>query len=158
MTKNIGILFILVMLYLPNYAQSGVSYSFNGKTIETGDLQHKIICLEQGDEFGVQYRPANPDEESQYVIGGLEFWAQVSMGQPKVIGRIAFSEPGDQPSMKFTLKDFNAHTLLPDQTDAVRVTIRVAQVLRVQGKRMLGFEPLNEQKRSSSFMLIKKCQ
>lgn len=158
MIKN-TVLFLLLGLAISSVgAQSGVSFSFNGKTIKSGDLQHKILCLEQEDEFGVEYSPANPDENSKYVIGGLEFWAQVSMGQPKIIGRIAFSEPGDKPSMTFTLKDFNAQALLPSQTDAVRVNIRVAQVLRVQGKRMLGFEPLNEQKRSNSFMLIKDCQ
>jgi len=140
------------------FAQAGTSFSFNGEGINSGDLQHKIICLEQGDQFTVHYTPASPDEDSQYVIGGLEFWAQVSMGQPKIIGRMAFSDPADIPTMTFTLKDFQAQGMLPDQSDALRVNIRVAQVLKVQGKRMLGFEPLNEEKRSCSFMLIKACQ
>lgn len=158
MIKHITLLFLLGWVSSSLFAQTGVSFSFNGKTIGPGDLQHKILCLEQGDEFGVQYAPAVVDEESKYVLGGIEFWAQVSMGNPQVIGRIAFSEAADKPSMTFTLQDFKADGLLPDQTDAVRVNIRVAQVLRVQGKRMLGFEPLDEQKRSNSFMLIKKCQ
>ncbi len=139
-------------------SQSGTKVSFNGKEVDAGAMQHQILCLQQGDKFSIQYTPANPNEESQYVIGGLEFWAQVSMGQPKIIGRLGFSEPAAKPVINFTLADFKATQMLPDQTDAIRVNVRVAQVLKVQGKRMLGFEPLDEQKRSCSFMLIKSCQ
>ncbi|MEL6253980.1 MAG: hypothetical protein AAFR87_18375 [Bacteroidota bacterium] len=157
--KNLLIfLFIVLGGYQLMIAQSGTKVSFNGKEVEPGSMQHQILCLQQGDKFSIQYTPANPDEESQYVIGGLEFWAQVSMGQPKVIGRLGFSEPAAQPVMTFTLEDFKATQMLPDQTDAIRVNVRVAQVLKVRGKRMLGFEPLDEKKRSCSFMLIKSCQ
>jgi len=157
--KNIFLfLFIGLGVFQLAFAQSGTKVSFNGKEVEAGSMQHQIICLQQGDTFSIQYTPANPDGESQYVIGGLEFWAQLSMGQPQVIGRMAFSDPAAEPVMNFTLSDFKANHMLPDQTDAIRVNVRVAQVLKVQGKRMLGFEPLDEKKRSCSFMLIKKCQ
>lgn len=140
------------------FAQGGTHFSFNGTEVNAGDMQHQIICLEQGDKFTVSYTPQNPVKESQYVIGGLEFWAQLSMGKPQVIGRMNFSEAAKTPSMTFTLKDFKAATALPEGSDAIRVTIRVAQVLQVQGKRMLGFEPLDEKRRSCSFSLIKSCQ
>lgn len=156
---RIIVLTLLSILTLgTQFAQTGTTMSFNSQAIAPGDLQHKILCLEQGDTFGIKYTPENPDEQSKYVIGGLELWAQVSMGQPKVIGRIGFSEPADQPELTFTLEDFKANTSLPDQTDATRVTVRVAQILRVQGKRMLGYEPLSETQRETSFMLIKQCQ
>jgi len=158
MSKNIVSILLFAFSVSICLAQSGTSLTFNGAEVSPGDLQHKILCYNQEDTFALQYTSATPDDESKYVIGGIEFWAQVSMGQPKVIGRIAFSEPADQPRVEFTLKDFNAEALLPNQTDAVRVTIRVSQVLKVQGKRMLGFEPLDEKKRSASFMLIKSCQ
>ena len=157
--KNLIVFFSLVLGVLQfAFAQTGTKVSFNGKEVEPATMQHQIICLQQGDTFSIQFTPANPDNESQYVIGGIEFWAQLSMGQPQVIGRMGFSEPAAKPIMNFTLEDFKASHVLPDQTDAIRVNIRVAQVLKVQGKRMLGFEPLDEKKRSCSFMLIKKCQ
>ena len=157
--KKIAQFLIINFLSFPLiFAQHGTSFSFNGAEVNAGDMQHQIICLEQGDKFTVSYSPKNPVKESQYVIGGLEFWAQLSMGKPQVIGRMNFSEPAKQPSMTFTLKDFQASASLPEESDAIRVTIRVAQVLQVQGKRMLGFEPLNEKQRSCSFSLIKKCQ
>lgn len=158
MNKHIASILFLTFSFSFCVAQSGTSLTFNGTEVKPGELQHKILCYNQEDTFSLSYTPANPVEESKYVIGGVEFWAQLSMGKPQVIGRIAFSEPADNPSIEFTLKDFNAEALLPNQTDAVRVTIRVAQVLQVQGKRMLGFEALDEKKRSASFMLIKACQ
>ena len=152
-----GICFYMFAQLSAAFGQQTIAYKVNGEDVEEGKLTHTVFCVDQGDAFHISYHPSDADS-ADYAMGGLEMWAQLTMGQPKLIGQLGFSEPAKNPSMSFTLNDFNIKEHLPDGGDAVRVSIRIARVMKVDGRRLLEYVQLNEGDREQAFMVVKQCK
>ena len=138
------------------HGQQSIEYKVNGEDVDEEKLAHAVFCVDQGDAFSVTYHPSK--DESDYAIGGLEMWAQLTMGRPKLIGQLGFSEPSKKPSMSFKLSDFNMKAQLPEGGDAVRVSIRIARIMKVDGRRLLEYVQLEENERTQPFMVVKHCE
>ncbi|MEL6675495.1 MAG: hypothetical protein AAFR61_25025 [Bacteroidota bacterium] len=152
----LGALLFCPTSLLAQDGQGALSLELNGQVVSEEDITHQFFCGNRNDQFVVSYLPAAADSMSQFAINGIQLWAQVAQGQPQLVGTYGRTQPGSQPSVAFKLRDFPIMTTLPEGTQAIRVSIR-PQVIKVQGRRFLGYIQLPKADQEIAFMVVKRC-
>lgn len=116
----------------------------NGQVVTPEVLSAQMFCMNANDTITLTYLPETVEEEIDFVLFSIELWAQVNLGQPTLMGQLEKSEPGKVPSVTFRLAELQSKALFPPKTTAVRGNIRLRQVLKVNGRRVLEVIPLKE--------------
>jgi hypothetical protein len=132
--------------------------TLNGDLASRENLTHQVFCLDGGDELEITFIPADNDTSARYVLLGLDLWAQVSLGQPALVGRIDKSKPSWSPSVRFQLKDLQNRGQIPAGLQATRGSVKIQRVLRVEGNRMLAAYNVPADEGSFFLSMVQKCK
>lgn len=130
-------------------------FYLNDEAISPEVLRHRTICANSTDVVRIVFEGGPATQP--YLLTGMELWAQVTLGQPQVLAKEAYSEPAEAPVYVFRVADLNLRERLPAEAGAIRATIRLGQVARVEGRRVVDLVDLSESARSFSFMLVRDC-
>ena len=135
-----------------------IEISLNGIKTSNEGLIHQVFCLNGGDELEIRFVPSDKDTTNHYALLGLNLWAQIQLGRPDLVGKIEKSDPAWSPSIKFQLKDLQNKKQIPEVVQAIRGSLQLQGVLKVEGNRMIAMHQVPSEKGIFYLSMIQNCQ